>query len=307
MKTIARRGATLWWNALSPDGSRIAYTTFSPRVSLRTVPVAGGLPRVVVVHAARAELDQPIWRTDGRRIAYSNDFVGGEIATVASTGGRPDVLVPADGSIRYVVAYPADGRVIVEERDREGTGGRVFSVRGDGTQKVLARNAFFAAASADGSTIAYSSRRGEVYVVSARGGEPRRLRIGGLAPFTVRAAFSPGGCRLAVVGSDLAGRRLGYIARVDGSGVARLPYHFAGLGWSRDGSRLAVDGWKRTPKRSFLATVDGSGGSLRVLVRARCMGEVFSPDGRRIACGDFDLDRKIQSGTTDLAVLTFSG
>ncbi len=79
--------------ALSPDGSRVAYTvtrydldTFKSKTDIRMVPVAGGEPGRFVTSETGSN-SAPAWSPDGSRLAF-----------ISSRGGTPQVYVmPAAG------------------------------------------------------------------------------------------------------------------------------------------------------------------------------------------------------------------
>jgi Tol biopolymer transport system component len=83
----------------------------------------------------------------------------------------------------------------------------------------------------------------------------------------------------------------------------RLPYQVTELDWSPDGSRIVFDGWKSSRSGEVLATIDPDGTHPTVLARLRCLNPTYSPDGRRVACLDFEGS----VGRAQLAVVTLSG
>jgi Tol biopolymer transport system component len=290
---------TLWPHAVSPDRSRLAYTTFASGASVRTARIADGSSEEIVSYADRGQPDLVLWRADGKRLAYRNAYAGGEIDTVSSRGGTPAVAIPAGPFLRRVVAYSAAGDLVVQETDERGRHGRLLAVREDGTRRVLANDAYDAAASPDGGTIAYVSKRGTGYAIPARGGRSTSLRATGNTLFA-RIAFSPNGKSVAIAGEDRSQHFRGFVARVDGSRAVRLPYQTRSLGWSPDGRRLVFDGWNGRPANAVLGTIDPDGTHATVLLRFPCLDPTYSPDGKRIACLDF----QGSVGRAQLAVVT---
>lgn len=79
--------APLWlrYAAISPDGSRIAFTY---KGDIYTVPTTGGTATQLTSN--RAYDSYPVWSPDGRRIAFGSDREGGiDIFIVDSNGGTP--------------------------------------------------------------------------------------------------------------------------------------------------------------------------------------------------------------------------
>jgi Tol biopolymer transport system component len=69
-----------WFPHPSPDGRHVCYLSyrkgttghaFGRDVEIRTMPAAGGTPRVIArVHGGQGSLNAPCWSPDGRRFAY---------------------------------------------------------------------------------------------------------------------------------------------------------------------------------------------------------------------------------------------
>ena len=203
--TLDGPGAALWFDAISPDGSTLVYTTFQPDASVRTVPTSGGTPFEVTSYpAGTAQPQGAIWRADGQHLAYVNDYVGGEVDWVPATGGQPTVVMAAGNYSRRLLTYGSNGTMLVEESDRGGQNGVLVRVSESGAQTVLATDAYHARASPDGSTIAYATSAGDLYVIPASGGAP--LPLGVNIPLVFATAFSPDGSLLAISGYDQNGR-----------------------------------------------------------------------------------------------------
>lgn len=90
----------------SPDGASIAYATMSVgpdlrhvggQAELRVIPAAGGAPRTLV--GPHANLSQPRWSPDGKRIAYAASPVPAyqpRLYTIAAGGGAPRLATQLD-------------------------------------------------------------------------------------------------------------------------------------------------------------------------------------------------------------------
>ena len=177
--------------SISPDGNFVAFSW--------TGPDPGGVPDIWIkavdsealrrlTETAQAE-SGPAWSPDGREIAFIREGVG--IFAVSALGG-PERQIAASGSI---VRWAPDGRsVFVGDHTGGGAPPGIFRIdldTGRRTQLTQATSGLGDAVfdiSPDGRTLAFVrySRVGDVYVVSSRGGEPRRrtdwnATIGGIA------------------------------------------------------------------------------------------------------------------------------
>jgi Tol biopolymer transport system component len=293
----------LGFRAISPDHSKIAYTSFGLEGSVRTLPLSGGTPFVLT--SAPATLPQfPIWRADGQRIAYVNDYVGGEVDWVPASGGSPTVVMAGGSYARSVLAYLADGSIIVAQSDRaQQPNPVVVRVTEGGVQTVLATDALAPVASPDGSKVAYQTSAGDVYVVSTAGGTPVPLGVS-VSTYS-EMDFSPDGTLLALGGYDPTDTTVAaYVAHVDGSGASTLPFGGFNFGWSPDQSRIAMYGFEPGTTNPALAVVNTDGSNLKELFSGICSSPVFSTDGSKIACVDYVVDPTTGIGSNELGILS---
>lgn len=93
-----------WWPVVSPDGTKIAFTTLNGQGRVLTLEVVDARTRAVRRLAQSSSQLAPSWSPDSTRIAYQS---GGRIWTVGVDGtGRKDV---ADG---FYPAWSPDGKTI---------------------------------------------------------------------------------------------------------------------------------------------------------------------------------------------------
>ena len=183
-------GAALWF-ALSPD---TAAPTI-PNYSVRQVTFDPGLTY------------QPALSRDGNFLAYSSDRGGdGNLDIwVQQLGGSGEPIRltnhPADDTEPH---FSPDGRTVAFRSEREGGGVYLVPALG-GDSRLLVKNGRRPRFSPDGSLVAYwvgpASRAaiGEIGVVSAVGGEPRRLAAD--LGETLYPIWSPEGTHLMFAGS----------------------------------------------------------------------------------------------------------
>ena len=167
----------------SPDGSRIAYMSFT-----------GGQPHIRIIDVA-AESDRPLvqaqgmsfapaFSPDGRRIAFSMANQGNsDIYVMNVDGGFPQQLTSAPGSDTSP-SFSPDGRRIVFESNRSGTQ-QIYMMNADGSDQ---RRISFAPAtyaspawSPDGERIAFTRIGGgrmQIGVMSPDGRDERVVTDG---------------------------------------------------------------------------------------------------------------------------------
>ena len=101
--------APLWlrYPAISPDGSRIAFTYTG---NIYVVPAAGGEARCIVSDAAYDYT--PVWSPDGKTLAYASDRYGNfDLFVVPAEGGAPKRLT-THSAAEIPCAFSADGKEI---------------------------------------------------------------------------------------------------------------------------------------------------------------------------------------------------
>lgn len=169
--------------AFSPDGSRLAYMSFTGgRPHIRILDVASGDDRPLV--QTQAMSFAPSFSADGRRIAFSMASEGNtDIHVMDVDGGFPQRLTSAPGSDTGP-SFSPDGRQIVFESSRSGSQ-QIYVMNADGSHQR--RISFGGGASAspswspDGEHIAFTRIAGgrmRIGVMSPSGGDERMLTDG---------------------------------------------------------------------------------------------------------------------------------
>ena len=286
-----------YFPAVSPDGSRIAYTT--ARHETRGDYSSWGVTRNFEIEVSdldgsdrrrlteNGDLDKlPMWSPDGSRIAFVRIDHG--------------ITPTRDGGIYTIAPDGSDERAIMEFRirdwlagqdieDRFGNGGLAWSP--DGKMLALVANEIEHGRGENGE---YSSAkritRSVLYTVGADGSGLRRLATTSGDYFDVifgSPAWSPDGETIAFLrtegGLGMTGLRL-YTIRPDGSGLEELALlhenvragHSAkhSLSWSPDGASLLLG-------MGYAIVVNADGSGFREV--AWGSGASWSPDGSRIA------------------------
>ncbi|MEX2281269.1 MAG: hypothetical protein WEE89_02150 [Gemmatimonadota bacterium] len=312
--------------SLSPDGRWVAYDlqpdTLNPRRDLYIL-AADGSSEFQITHPAN-DL-HPIWSPKGDYLLFSSDR-GGSVGLWAQpmAGGRQRgdaTLVQgqmADGF--FPMDFTADG-VLFYAQDLGG--GDLYTApfdlatlrAGEPSKLVHAHLGYNNAAywSADGSTLAYASRRSamsigqtaRLVVRDVRSGNERVVANGPILhrKFS-RPQPSADGSRIAVWSDDNRGRRGIHIVET-ATGSYRQLVRFADesfeeLGnpqWSRDGRAIIYPGRLRNPTRFVLIRQDVATGESKELLssipqvggRIRMLVSV-SPDERSVAYAGFRND-----------------
>jgi Tol biopolymer transport system component len=241
---------------VSPDGSRVVFTRVgrdAATAEIWTVPLLGGQLAPLVRAAAF-----PAWSPDGTRLAF--------VHRPALEGGLVLATANADGSdVRTVL--PADGAYL---------------------------NVRAPAWSPDGDEIAFIRGRGgvtgELWIVPAAGGVPRRLSNDPAAVFSDDPVFSADGGGV-VHSSNRGGATNIWLTPRDGDAPIRIttgPGPDETPSIARDGA--LVFGSSRW--RNVLMTHDLSTGTdATLLTHSRFLwAPAFSPDGREIAFSQGEVD-----------------
>jgi len=182
----------------SPDGSRIAYTSYVTGGEIWTMAATGGDSTQITTGPLAEQL--PRWSPDGSRFVYmawqNNNY---DLWTVPSTGGTAEQLTDAPGD-DFWPSWSPDGTRIAFVSERSGnrdiwtipaTGGSPTQVTTDPGHDGSP------AWSPDGSRIAFTSARGgnsDIWVIPATGGTAVLVSDGTNPHLT--PAWSPDGARI---------------------------------------------------------------------------------------------------------------
>ncbi len=205
--------AVNWTPALSPDGTRIAWSRMRPRQNPHTdiyvMTLDAGEP--VQVTSDETWENFAAWSPDGRRIVFQ-------------AGTLESIPTPTDGTARlYVINVDGSGRARLTTNEAAET---TPSWSPDGKRIAFASNA---------------SGNWDIYVVGIDGTDQRRLTIS--PSEDVLPEWSADGSRIAFV-SDRGNSREIYSIRLDGSEPERLTtastvHPFSKMSWSPDGLSIA--------------------------------------------------------------------
>jgi dipeptidyl aminopeptidase/acylaminoacyl peptidase len=280
--------------AISPDGTRVVYTTSRPRpddappgaayTNLWVISASGGAPRRLTT--ADADDHDPAWSPDGRAIAFLSARGGDKAKTrvfvMPADGGEPWPL-SGEKSDAKAFAWSRDGSRIAwiapdpksEEREKEEKAGRDWEVA---DQDERPQRIWIAPAPAGG---------------AAPGAEP----VSALGEYSAwQVAWSPDGSALVATVTDTPRTDDSYMKKrivvlpLAAGGRARELVGVVGkvdsLVWSRDGAAIlyrgGVDG--SDPQAGSLFSVPAGGGEKPVNWtgdRAETVKQVVWADGTR--------------------------
>jgi hypothetical protein len=194
--------------ALSPDGTKVAYSTpYKTGIGIAVVSADGGNPQVLTTEDSPLNYS-PAWSPDGNKIIF----------TVGSGDGIDEMN--ADGSNRHRLLTQLNGETYGH-----------LSWSPDGSRIV------FASTRPDGGS---NNNHFEIWVMNADASGLTRLTNNDFPD--QHPEWSPDGSKI-LFGSQrgFAGTNV-YIVNPDGSGEAQLTHDFFGASnpvWSRDGSQIA--------------------------------------------------------------------
>ena len=294
--------------SLSPDGRTICYVVEddSGRRDLFTTRVASG-GRIPLTNDDAIE-GEPAVSPDGDWVAFSRReraALAPEIRIIPSLGGEVRAVIPAatspawspDGSrLVYLRQANVDAPVELTTSNVDGSNPRPL-LRSDGRYPFLRHPAW----SADGATIAIvrgtGGIAGEIWLVSAEGGEPRRAIEEPSTVFSDSPVFTHDGRGIVHV-SNRGGATNVWQLPVNGGPPVRLT---TGPGPDQ-GPTLAADGsiaFVNTRWRNTLDVFDLAAGTSRTILSHSpfLWGPTPSPDGAEIAFSRGEVDGSWQIWT----------
>jgi dipeptidyl aminopeptidase/acylaminoacyl peptidase len=194
-RTLTRGAYTVGSFAWAPDGRSIAFdhrVNLSPgsqgSADISIVTVADGSVRRLVSQAGPDT--HPSWSPDGSRIAFQSAmanpsyyYTNSVIATVAATGGTPEVLTTAFDEDPSIVAWKANG-VFFSANERSASylyhlDPETRTITKVAPSELTVSSSF--SLSKDGQTLAFlrsdAKSMPDVYVTSGLSGNPRTVRV----------------------------------------------------------------------------------------------------------------------------------
>ena len=295
-------GVGMWDAALSPDGTRLAYTRGNRIANIWRVPIRDDRP-ATWADAEQLTFDDAFIEmlslsADGTRMYFSSDRSGNQdIWEMPAAGGQK-------GQLRQLTTDPApdwaprpspSGRELVFYSYRSGnrdvwimpaTGGPPRQMTNDPSED------FFPTWSRDGSQIAFGSERTgntDLWIMPAGGGEVRQLtRNPGRDGIP---SWSPDG-RWIYYGSSRPGRLS--VWRMPASGTDQQAEPFGNwngvVGWSADGATMYASGngsiWSVADDGQGIRQITAGGGGRRFLGGGKpgtgVIGVALATDGRFI-------------------------
>lgn len=258
---------------VSPDGSRIAFTSNRDGTSDLYVMAADGSRVVRLTHTADQE-GAPSWSTDGTALRfavpgkessrlYSAAADGSKITEIGQVPGRA-ILISADGK-RVLYALGTWTEVKLMESDLDGANARQLT---DGSSVVWTPRW-----SPDRKRISFTSRRDgvlQIYSIDARGSDLRQITHFDPADGQPQsAAWSPDGRRFALQ-AGAKGKTFIWIVEAATGAAKKLTAHDEAYldevpSWFPDGKSIAFQSNRSGRMEIFVINVDGS--AIRQLTR----------------------------------------
>jgi Tol biopolymer transport system component/tRNA A-37 threonylcarbamoyl transferase component Bud32 len=243
-RTLVTHASPLWGPRFSPDGHELAFSRMEADGlwHIWTVPADGGAPQQVT--AGKLPEIYPSYAPDGSSLLF---FTWGRepsrVLRVARPNGVPVGVLPEAPNVSYPDLSPDGRRLAVAVSEGERVRVHIAPMTGGAMRPLTDGPSTVPRFSPDGRFIAFSPTRSftaGVFVVSAEGGEPRRLSQTGGWP-----VWWPDGRRLGfqAVGSD--GNAEIRVVPFEGGSATTLPgIRFLGTNYpfdvSRDGRFLAT-------------------------------------------------------------------
>lgn len=177
-----------FWPSWSPDGERVAFTRDRDGGTAIVVVASDGSDVTEVVSEVpghpgfsvlrRPTHARPMWTPDGAAILFeASDGENVEIFRVTIGSGEVDRLTDDPADDRAPAPSP-DGETIVFTSDRGGEGHAVYAMTASGDEVTeIASSGSVPSFTPDGEHIVFV-RGGDIYLMDADGGDPRRIVSG---------------------------------------------------------------------------------------------------------------------------------
>ena len=253
--------------SFSPDGTRIAFTSFRDgNGEIYVMNADGSAERRLTRNAAHD--DHAAWSPDGRRIAFASTRDDNHDIYVMNADGSEQRQLTNHPNNDYSPTWSPDGTRIAWRSDRD-RNGEIYVMNADGMNVERITNNTISDQSPDwgrNNRITFSSNRNggvfNIWSINPDGSDPQRITAG--STNKDRPHWSPDGTRVVYVSErDLPlGNTEIYIVNADGSGDRRVT-DYEGRddwpSWSPDGSKvLFTRGKTYRASEVYVANVDGS-------------------------------------------------
>jgi dipeptidyl aminopeptidase/acylaminoacyl peptidase len=284
--------------ALSPDGTRIAYSwNVSGTWQIHLADLAGAGPAIQLTSGPGAK-GAPRWSPDGRRLAYTVDWDGSEAYDVFlydfDTGRHTNLTPDTPSAIQPGTCWSPDSSRLAFASNETGRF-CTYTMAADGSQRQLVLDTPYpdwqAHWSPDGNWLAVvSETEGQDYgtfLAPSRGGpaaEPRRITMRGETICAKDAAWAPDSNELAFASDDSGRFQIGLYSLPAGEirWLTAGDTDYETPAWAPDGKSLACIA-SQGPE-SFVAIVRRSDGGIHHYrpEPGVCYNPTFSADGQHV-------------------------
>jgi dipeptidyl aminopeptidase/acylaminoacyl peptidase len=208
----------------------------------------------------------PVWSSDGSKIAFQSDRDGNPEVYVMDANGANQINLTTNPAIDWVPAWSPDGSKIVFTSDRDGAGNYeiyVMDANGANQTRLTTNPAsdLDAAWSPYGSKIAFTSFRDgdtEIYVMDANGAN--QINLTNNPASEGDPVWSPDGSKIAFT-SDRDGNLEIYVMDANGANQINLTTNPAldrAPAWSPDGSKIAFTSQRDGNREVYVMDANGA-------------------------------------------------